>query len=92
MSAAEPTNLRYVTSTDGTAIALEQVTDGPRTMVTVSGGPNGRVVWAEVARHLDGSHSGRTISYSISSVPGAGNRACRSSTRRTSPSTSRGPR
>lgn len=35
-------------------IALEQVADGPRTVVTLAGGPSGRVVWAEVARHLDG--------------------------------------
>ena len=54
---ADRADLRYVTSADGTAIALEQVTDGPRTMVTVPGGTSGRALWAEAARDLDGEFS-----------------------------------
>ncbi|MDT7741860.1 MAG: hypothetical protein QOE59_938 [Actinomycetota bacterium] len=48
-------DLRYVTSADGTAIALEQVTDGPRTLVTIPGGTDARALWGEVARNLDGA-------------------------------------
>ncbi len=46
--------LRHVTSADGTRIALEQLGDGPRTLITVPGGAHGRRVWAGVARDLDG--------------------------------------
>ena len=43
-----------VTSADGTEIALEQVTDGPRPLVTLAGATAGRELWAEAARGLDG--------------------------------------
>ncbi|MDL5155260.1 alpha/beta fold hydrolase [Actinomycetospora termitidis] len=46
--------MRTVRSADGTAIAVEQVTDGPRPMVTVAGGPSGRASWAVAAEGLVG--------------------------------------
>lgn len=49
--------LRHVRSADGTRIALEQVTDGARTLVTVPGGPSLRDAWAPVARRLDGQYA-----------------------------------
>ncbi|MHC1562746.1 alpha/beta fold hydrolase [Actinomycetospora sp. C-140] len=50
-------SLHHVTSPDGTPIALEQVTEGPRPMVTVPGGTNGRRIWAEAAAALDGRYA-----------------------------------
>lgn len=46
--------LRYVISADGTPLALERVTDGPRPMLTLGGGPTGRAGWAQVAAGLEG--------------------------------------
>jgi pimeloyl-ACP methyl ester carboxylesterase len=43
-----------VRSADGTTIAVERVTDGPRPMVTLAGGASGRVSWAAAAAGLDG--------------------------------------
>src|SRR5215218_4246459 len=51
------TELRRVTSVDGTSIALERVTEGPAVLVTVPGGPNGRRAWTAVAALLEGTHS-----------------------------------
>jgi alpha-beta hydrolase superfamily lysophospholipase len=51
------TELRRVTSADGTSIALERVTEGPAVLVTVPGGPNGRRAWMAVAALLEGTHS-----------------------------------
>src|SRR4051794_28594520 len=51
------TELRRVASADGTAIALERVTEGHAVLVTVPGGPNGRRAWRAVAALLDGTHS-----------------------------------
>src|SRR3954454_2477125 len=51
------TELRRVTSADGTAIALERVTQGPALLLMVPGGPNGRRAWAAVAALLEGTHS-----------------------------------
>lgn len=48
------TGVRYVISADGTPLALERVTDGPRPMLTLAGGPTGRAVWAQVAAGLQG--------------------------------------
>lgn len=47
--------LRYVLSADGTAIAVERVTSGPRALVTMAGGTTGRRSWAGVAGRLDGT-------------------------------------
>jgi hypothetical protein len=52
--AAPPHRLHHVTSADGTAIALEQITEGPRPLVTLPGATAGRGVWAEATRPLDG--------------------------------------
>ncbi|MFC5139171.1 alpha/beta fold hydrolase [Actinomycetospora rhizophila] len=46
--------LHHVTSPDGTVLAVERVTDGPRPLVTFSGGPTGRHNWAAVGQALDG--------------------------------------
>ncbi|MFC5060625.1 alpha/beta fold hydrolase [Actinomycetospora atypica] len=43
-----------VRSADGTTIALQRVTDGPRPMVTLAGGPSGRASWAAAAAGLEG--------------------------------------
>ena len=43
-----------VRSADGTTIALERVTDGPRPMVTLAGGASGRASWAAAAAGLEG--------------------------------------
>jgi len=51
------TELRRVASADGTAIALERVTEGHAVLVTVPGGPNGRRAWRAVAALLEGTHS-----------------------------------
>jgi pimeloyl-ACP methyl ester carboxylesterase len=51
------TELRRVTSADGTSIALERVTEGPALLVMVPGGPYGRRAWAVVAALLEGTHS-----------------------------------
>ena len=51
------TELRRVTSADGTSIALERVTEGPAVLVTVPGGPNGRRAWMAVAALLEGTHA-----------------------------------
>ena len=48
------TGVRHVISADGTPLALERVTDGPRPMVTLAGGPTGRAGWARVAAGLQG--------------------------------------
>jgi hypothetical protein len=46
--------LHHVRSPDGTAIALERITEGPRPLVTLAGATAGRANWAEAARPLDG--------------------------------------
>src|SRR5829696_499132 len=51
------TELRRVTSADGTPIALERVTEGPGVLVMIPGGPNGRRAWAAVAALLEGTYS-----------------------------------
>ena len=43
------TVIERVRSADGTEIALEQVTDGPRRLLLVPGGPAGRGRWARTA-------------------------------------------
>ncbi|MEJ2860017.1 alpha/beta fold hydrolase [Actinomycetospora flava] len=48
-------SLQHVTSADGTAIALEQVTEGPRPLVTFPGATAGRANWSAAAERLDGS-------------------------------------
>lgn len=53
MTGTPPTaRLRHVRSADGTPIAVEQITDGPRSLVTVPGGPSLRDAWAPVGRLL----------------------------------------
>ncbi len=54
MSGNPPTRVR---SADGTSIALERVTDGPRTLLTAPGGPSLRDAWGPVARLLDGRYA-----------------------------------
>ncbi|MCE3553221.1 alpha/beta hydrolase [Pseudonocardia sp. RS11V-5] len=51
------TVLERVRSADGTEIALEQVTDGPRRLLLVPGGPAGRGRWARTAALLDGHYA-----------------------------------
>lgn len=46
--------LHHVRSADGTMIALERVTEGPRPLVTFAGATAGRAVWAAAAEQLDG--------------------------------------
>jgi Alpha/beta hydrolase family len=52
--AAPPHRLHHVRSADGTAIALEQITEGRRPLVTLPGATAGRSIWAEATRPLDG--------------------------------------
>lgn len=42
--------LEHVRSADGTLIAVEQVTHGPRSLVTMPGGTNGRRLWSEATQ------------------------------------------
>lgn len=51
------TVIERVRSADGTEIALEQVTDGPRRLLLVPGGPSGRGRWARTAALLDGHYA-----------------------------------
>lgn len=47
-------SLHHVRSADGTPIALERVTDGPRPLVTFAGATAVRANWALAAERLDG--------------------------------------
>lgn len=49
--------VQTVRSADGTAIAVEQVTGGPRPMVTFAGATAGRASWAAVAAGLSGEYA-----------------------------------
>jgi pimeloyl-ACP methyl ester carboxylesterase len=51
---ADATEVRTVTSGDGTALVVQRVTRGDHNVLMVPGGPSTGARWAEVARQLEG--------------------------------------
>jgi pimeloyl-ACP methyl ester carboxylesterase len=51
---AQDTEVRTVTSSDGTPLAVHRVTRGDHNVLMVPGGPSSGARWADVARQLDG--------------------------------------